>query len=422
MNAQKMKDYISIMEKELLPAMGCTEPIALAYAVAYAKKVLGKTPDKVRLQCSGNIIKNTMAVTVPSTGGLVGIKAAALAGVFGGNADLQLEVLTSVTDEDRKTIKEKLHTDMVEVEALDSAHSLHIIARCEYQNEYAIVEIIDTHTNFGLIEKNGEVIHKKTQEEVEELIRGEADLTVKEILEFANTVNLDDVREILERQISYNQAISEEGLKNNWGASVGKTLMDCGGSDIHTQIKAAAAAGSDARMNGCLLPVVINCGSGNQGITGTLPIIRYANHIGATRDEMLRALCVSNLVAVHQKSGIGRLSAFCGALCAATAAVVGIAYLDQAGYKVICQTIINSLANVGGMVCDGAKSSCAAKIASSLDCAFMGYEMAKRGRGFEKGEGIIKEDVEKTIASVGRMASKGMAWTDKEILSIMLEQ
>jgi len=421
MNQEKIKNYISIMETELIPAMGCTEPIALAYAVAYAKNLLGKEPSFIHVKCSGNIIKNTMAVTVPLTDGLKGIKAAALAGAFGGNADLQLEVLTTVTHDDRKRIEELLNTDIVKVEALDSTHALHIIARCENGRDYSSVELIDTHTNFGRIEKNGEILHEKVENDAVGLMNIEQTLTVKDILEFANEVNLDDVKEILERQIDYNCAISKEGLKNDWGTAVGKTLMSYG-NDIYTNIKASAAAGSDARMNGCTLPVVINCGSGNQGITITLPVVTYGKYIGASHDEILRALCVANLIAIHQKAGIGRLSAFCGAVTAATGAVVGIAYLDKASTEVIDQTIINSLANIGGMVCDGAKSSCAGKIAASLDCALMGYEMAKRNRGFKNGEGIVKADVEKTIASVARIASKGMATTDREILGIMLEQ
>lgn len=420
MNNEMMKNYIAILEKELLPAMGCTEPIALAYAVAYAKKLLGKMPTDITVKCSGNIIKNTLAVTVPSTGGLRGIKAAALAGAIGGDADKQLEVLTTVTDEDRTEIKRLVDTDLVKVEALDSTHALHIIAELKYNDEYASVELIDSHTNFGHVEVNGKVLNEKKEEKLQDLFKDEADLNIKGIIEFANTVNLDDVKEVLEKQIEYNSNISKEGLTNDWGACVGKTLLSYG-DDIYTKIKASAAAGSDARMSGCLLPVVINCGSGNQGITVTMPVVTYGKHIGANNDKVLRALCLADLIALHQKSGIGRLSAFCGALCAATAGVCGIAYLDGASYEVISQIIVNSLANVGGMVCDGAKASCAAKIASSLDCALMSYELAKKQRGFKNGEGIVKADVEKTIASVGRMASQGMRLTDREILQIMLD-
>ena len=420
MDNNTKKDYIEILKRELLPAMGCTEPIALAYAVAYARKLLGRMPSSITVKCSGNIIKNTMAVTVPSTGGLRGIKAAALAGAIGGDADKQLEVLTTVTDEDRKEIKRLVNTDLVKVEALDSTHALHIIAEVKDKDEYATVELVDTHTNFGHVEVNGKVLNEKNTYELEDLISDEAALTVEGIIEFTNSIDLDEIKEVLERQIEYNSKISDEGLTNDWGACVGKTLLSVS-DDIYTRIKAAAAAGSDARMSGCLLPVVINCGSGNQGITVTMPIVTYGKHIGASHEKILRALCLADLIAVHQKSGIGRLSAFCGALCAATAGVCGIAYMNGETYEVISQIIVNSLANVGGMVCDGAKASCAAKIASSLDCALMAYELAKKNRGFKNGEGIVKADVEKTIASVGRMASQGMRLTDREILDIMLD-
>ena len=421
MDNNTKKDYIEILERELLPAMGCTEPIALAYAVAYARKLLGRMPSSITVKCSGNIIKNTMAVTVPSTDGLRGIKAAALAGAIGGNADKQLEVLTTVTDEDRKEIKRLVNTDLVKVEALDSTHALHIIAEVRDKDDYATVELVDTHTNFGHVEVNGKILNEKNTYELDDLISDEAALTVEGIIEFTNTIDLDEIKEVLERQIEYNSKISDEGLTNDWGACVGKTLLSLS-DDIYTRIKAAAAAGSDARMSGCLLPVVINCGSGNQGITVTMPIVTYGKHIGASHEKILRALCFADLIAVHQKSGIGRLSAFCGALCAATAGVCGIAYLNDESYEVISQIIINSLANAGGIVCDGAKASCAAKIASSLDCALLAYELAKKNRGFKDGEGIVKADVEKTIASVGRMASQGMRLTDREILDIMLEQ
>ncbi|MBR2577391.1 MAG: serine dehydratase subunit alpha family protein, partial [Erysipelotrichaceae bacterium] len=326
-----------------------------------------------------------------------------------------------VTDDDRKKIREHLDDGMVKVEALDSTQALHIIAELRKGDEYAIVEVIDTHTNFGHIELNGKILNERKEEEQKKLLDHEVELTLKNIVDFANEVDLDDVRDVLERQINYNGRISNEGLENNWGACVGKTLMACNDS-LYTRMKAGAAAGSDARMNGCLLPVVINSGSGNQGITVSVPLIIYAKEKGYSHEELLRALCMANLTALHIKGGIGRLSAFCGALCAATAAAAGVAYLDKADYEVIAQTIVNSLADVGGMVCDGAKSSCAAKIASSLDCSLMSYEMAKKNHGFRDGEGIVKADVEKTISSVGRMARKGMRSTDREILSIMLEQ
>ncbi len=422
MDSAHCKLYTSILKEELLPALGCTEPIALAYGAAYARKLLGKVPTAYRVQCSGNMIKNTKAVTVPQTEGMRGIEAAVLSGAIGGDPERKLEVLTSVTHAHLEEVKKALEAGIVTVEPLDTTHTLHIIIRVEADGEYASVEIIDTHTGLGNVEKNGQVIHQRqTGGGGGGVHTDRSSLSVKGVLDFAASVDLEEVREVLERQIAYNSAISEEGLVNDWGASVGKTLLEYSGQDIRTQLKAAAAAGSDARMSGCTLPVIINSGSGNQGITVSMPVILYAKHIGASHEKLLRALCVSNLMAIHQKTGIGRLSAFCGAVSAATGAAAGIAWLDGAEYDVIAQTITNSLGNVGGMVCDGAKASCAAKIASALESALLGYEMAKEERGFVDGEGIVKADVEGTIASVGRMAAVGMHSTDQEILHIMVD-
>lgn len=421
MDSAHCKLYTDILKEELLPALGCTEPIALAYGAAYARQLLGKTPTAYLVQCSGNMIKNTKAVTVPQTEGMRGIEAAVLSGAIGGDPDRKLEVLTSVTHAHLEEVKKALAAGIVTVEPLDTTHTLHIIVRVEADGEYASVEIIDTHTGLGNVEKNGQLIHQRQAGEAAAAHSDRSFLSVKGILDYAESVDLEEVRETLERQIAYNTAISDEGLTNDWGASVGKALLKYCGQDIRVRMKAAAAAGSDARMSGCTLPVIINSGSGNQGITVSMPVILYANHIGASHEKLLRALCVSNMMAIHQKTGIGRLSAFCGAVSAATGAACGIAWLDGAEYDVIAQTITNSLANVGGMVCDGAKSSCAAKIASSLESALLGYELAKEQRGFHDGEGIVKSDVEKTIASVGRMAAVGMHSTDQEILHIMVD-
>ena len=412
--------YTQILKEELIPALGCTEPIALAYGAAYARRLLGSIPERYLVQCSGNIIKNTAAVTVPQTDGMRGIPAAVLCGSLGGNPDLGLEVLTSLTQQDLEAVHSALDANLVTVEPLDTPHPLHIIIRMEAKGDYVKVELIDAHTRLGNVEKNGELLHCRQSNQKIEACRNHRLLNTRGILEYADCIDLDQVREPLEQQITYNTAISQEGLTHSWGASVGKTLLECEGQKLRTRLKAAAAAGSDARMNGCSLPVVINSGSGNQGITVSMPVILYAQNIGASHEKLLRALCVSNLMAIHQKTGIGRLSAFCGAVSAATGAVTGIAYLDGASYEVISQMVINSLANVGGMVCDGAKSSCAAKIASALESALLGYEMAKRRRGFVNGEGIVKSNVEDTIASVSRMAAVGMCATDQEILKIMV--
>ncbi|MBR0172473.1 MAG: serine dehydratase subunit alpha family protein [Lachnospiraceae bacterium] len=415
--------FTGILKEELIPAMGCTEPIALAYAAAYARQLLGRMPTQVEVLCSGNIIKNTMAVTVPQTGGLRGIKAAVLAGIIGGDADRCLEVLDTVREEDIPKIHEALGENYVTVKPMDTTHTLHIVIRMSEGSDTVSAEIIDAHTNIGKVEKNGRVIRER-KEQAAVVSRAERQmLNIRDILDYAGQVNTEEISDVLERQISFNTAISEEGLRGNWGACVGKTLLEKhGGNDIYEICKASAAAGSDARMNGCTMPVVINSGSGNQGVTVSLPVIRYAESIGATREELLRALAAANLCAIHQKTKIGRLSAYCGAVSAAVGAITGIAILDKSGFDIISQTIVNTLGTIGGIPCDGAKSSCAAKIASSLDCAFTAYEMAKESRGFSAGEGIVKEDVEKTIATIGRMAAEGMVGTDREILQIMVGQ
>lgn len=417
---KKISLYTKFLHEELMPAMGCTEPIAIAYGAAYARKILGKPAQRYEVECSGNIIKNVKAVTVPQTNGLKGIETAVLAGAIGGDADRELEVLTTVTQADIQEIKKGLEEKVVTVKPLDSVHSLHIIVHAFAGDDSVSVEIIDTHTNLGNVVKNGETLHQREEVAAGDDVTERRALNVADILAYGDQVDLETVRELLERQINYNTAISQEGLTGKWGAAVGKTLLENCGTNVRTRAKAAAAAGSDARMNGCAMPVVINSGSGNQGMTVSLPVIEYAKELGVSHEKLLRSLCVANLVAIHQKTDIGRLSAFCGAVSAATGAIAGIAYMEGASYDVIAQTIVNSIANVGGMVCDGAKSSCAAKIASSLESAFLGYEMAKEGRGFVDGEGIVKADVEATIASVGRMASVGMRGTDKEILNIMV--
>ena len=412
--------YTKFLHEELVPAMGCTEPIAIAYGAAYARKVLGKPAERYEVECSGNIIKNVKAVTVPQTGGLKGIEAAVLAGAIGGDADRELEVLSTVDQADLCEIRRGLEERVVAVKPLDSTHTLHIIIHAFAGGDSACVEIIDTHNNVGKVVKNGQVIHQRVEIAAQDDISERRTLNMEDILEYADRVDLTLVRDVLERQINYNSAISREGLGGKWGAAVGKTLLDTCGAGIRVRAEAAAAAGSDARMSGCAMPVVINSGSGNQGMTVSMPVITYAKELGVSHEKLLRALCVANLVAIHQKTDIGRLSAFCGAVSAATGAAAGIAYMEGASYAVIAQTVVNSLANVGGMVCDGAKPSCAAKIVSALESAFLGYELAKRGRGFYDGEGIVKADVEATIASVGRMASVGMRSTDREILNIMI--
>ena len=419
MDKTMYENCIAILKSELVPAMGCTEPIAIAYAAAKARAVLGKLPDTIVARCSGNIIKNVKGVTVPNSGGLKGIDVAAVLGAVGGKEELELEVISQVTEEDRKKTRELLEQGICSCELEEGEENLYIRITMAAGEDTAMVEIRSKHNHICRIERNGEILF--SQEDLVKEVSGDRSLlTVKNILEFADSLDPADVEEVLGRQIDCNRAISEEGMSGQYGASVGKTLVECEGNDVRTRAKAAAAAGSDARMDGCPLPVVINSGSGNQGMTICLPILTYAEEMGVSREKLLRALALANLIAVHEKYYIGSLSAYCGATCAGCAAACGIAYLKGADYEVISQTIINTIADIGGMVCDGAKPSCAAKIASAVDAGLMGYELAVRGKGFRDGEGLVAKDVEQTIQNLGRMGREGMKSTDVEILNIMI--
>jgi Uncharacterized conserved protein len=422
LSKEKYINYVNILKEELVPAQGCTEPIAIAYASAKAREVLGAVPDKIVAECSGNIIKNVKGVIIPTTKDLRGIKAAAIIGAVGGDASRELEVLSSVNQSHLEQAKVLLNKDICEEKILDTPAKLHIIIRAYKGDDSALVEIIHKHTGIVRIEKNGNVLldvpHSEEEEKNETTCR--ECMNIEDILEFANTVEVDDVADVLSKQIEYNTAISEEGLHKIYGANIGMTLLSIYGDDVKVRAKAAAAAGSDARMGGCEMPVVINSGSGNQGMTVSLPVIVYARELSVTKERLYRALCISNLVAIHQKTKIGRLSAYCGAVSAATGAGAGIIYLYGGGVREISQTIKNTLANVSGIVCDGAKPSCAAKIASSVDAALLGCFMTMQGRGFRPGEGIVKDSVEDTIESVGRIAKDGMQVTDEEILKIMI--
>lgn len=413
--------YLQILREELIPAMGCTEPIAMAYAAAKARQVLGELPDKIDIVISGNIIKNVKSVVVPNTGGLKGITAAVAAGVTVGDADRQLEVLAGVREEDIHLIREFMDSCPMTVMKSQSPKLLDIDLRLYKGTDCVRLRIADYHTNIVLIEKNGDVLLRLDDASDD---GGETDrsvLSVKGIVEFAECVRIDDVRELLERQIAYNTAISQEGLRGEYGASVGKTLLSTRGSDVRVRARAVAAAGSDARMSGCELPVVIVSGSGNQGMTASLPVIVYAQDMGADRDRLLRALVVSNLVTVHQKTPIGRLSAFCGAVSAGCGAAAGVAWLCEGSVDAVSATITNTLGMISGTVCDGAKPSCATKIASAVEAGLLGFDLYERGKGLCGGDGILKGDVEKTIESVGKLAREGMRETDSEILEIMLD-
>ena len=415
-------EYVKILEEELIPAMGCTEPIAVALAAAKAREALGLTPERCRIEVSGNIIKNVKAVTVPNTGGMKGLEGATAAGIAAGREDLELEVLSQVTDEGRAAIRACLDNCAMEVVPAGGDRVFYIKITVEAQGHSACCEIVDFHTNVVLIEKDGQTLFQaEAKAEGGSQQTDRSILSVEEIIQFADGLDPADVAEVLNRQIAYNSAIAAEGLKGGWGAEVGKTLRAVHGDSVAVRAKAAAAAGSDARMSGCEMPVIIVSGSGNQGMTASLPVIEYARDMGVSEDQLLRALAVSNLITIHQKTGIGRLSAFCGATSAGCGAACGVAYLRGGRYDVIAHTIVNTLAICSGMVCDGAKPSCAAKIAAAVDAGLLGYQMyANGGHEFVNGEGILKENVEATIASVGRLARQGMRQTDQEILDIMV--
>ena len=412
----KYQAYIQILKEELIPAMGCTEPIALAYAAAKAREVLGCIPERVHIGASGSIIKNVKSVIVPNTNHLKGIPAAATAGIIAGDASKELEVISDVTEAQTKEMAKYLEETEITVEHIDNGCIFDIIVEVFAGKDSAKVRIANYHTNIVRIEKNGKILHYVPVEGAsEEGLTDRTLLDVKSIWDFINMADIDDTR-----QIEYNSAIADEGLAGNYGANIGTVLLNTYGSDVRTRAKARAAAGSDARMNGCELPVVINSGSGNQGMTCSLPVLEYAKELHTNEDKTYRALALSNLIAIHQKTGIGRLSAYCGAVSAGAAAGAGIAYLCGGGYEEVIHTVVNALAIVSGMVCDGAKASCAAKIAASVDAGILGYNMYLQGQQFYAGDGIITKGIEGTIDNVGRLGKDGMKETNEEIIRIMI--
>lgn len=419
---EKYGAYVQILKEELVPAMGCTEPIALAYAAAKAREVLGCLPERVHIGASGSIIKNVKSVIVPNTDHLKGIPAAAAAGIIAGRPEKELEVISEVSKEEIRQMQEFLDEKEIKVEHIDNGITFDIVVTVSARESYAQVRIANYHTNIVHIDKDGEILLDiPVLGETEEGLTDRSLLTVEGIWDFVQTVDVEDIRDVLQRQIDYNTAIAKEGLSGDYGANIGSVIMDSYGDDVRNRAKAMAAAGSDARMNGCELPVIINSGSGNQGMTCSLPVLEYAKELQADKEKMFRALALSNLVAIHQKTGIGRLSAYCGAVSAGAAAGAGIAYLCGGGYEEIAHTVVNALAIVSGMVCDGAKASCAAKIAASVDAGILGYDMYKHGQQFYGGDGIITKGVEKTIQNVGRLGKEGMRETNEEIIKIMVE-
>ena len=419
--------YISILKEELIPAMGCTEPIALAYAAAKGRELLGCLPDKVLVKASGSIIKNTKSVIVPNTNQMKGIPVAVAAGIVGGKAELKLQVISEVTDEQVAGIQKFLEQVPIDVEPLDNGHVFDILIEQYAGEEKSVIRIADYHTNIIFIGKNNEILLDKTEgkqetrESERQDLSKEISLSMEDIWEFANEVNLDEVRETIQKQIDCNWAIAMEGMNQKYGANIGKVLSDVYGDGVQNLACAMAAAGSDARMNGCEMLVVVNSGSGNQGMTVAVPILVYAKHLKSEEETVFRALVLANMIAIYEKTGIGRLSAYCGAVSAGAAAAAGIAYLNGDDYDTVIHTVVNALAASSGIVCDGAKASCAAKIAISVYSGLLGYEMYKRDQQFYAGDGIVAPGIEATLKNVGELASRGMYETNSEIIRMMTQ-
>ncbi len=415
--------YVNILKEELVPAMGCTEPIAVAYAAALAKDTLGILPEKIELTVSGNIVKNVKSVIVPHTGGLKGIAASAAAGIIAGDAKKELEVIADVTPEQVAQISDYLNRAKFTLSESQSGCIFDIGVRVTAGEHTAFTQISGYHTNVVHIEKDGKILLDKDGDGNTECHTTDRSLlNVEQIVAFAEEADINDVRDILKRQIDYNTAIAEEGLEHSYGAQIGRILLRSYGNTVQNRAKAMAAAGSDARMNGCELPVVINSGSGNQGITASLPVIVYARELQVSENMMYRALIIANLITIHLKTGIGRLSAYCGATSAGCGAGAGITYLYGGRYREIAHTIVNAVAINSGVICDGAKASCAAKIASSVEAGLLGMQMYLHGSQFYDGEGIVTKGVENTIRNVGTLAREGMRETDQEIINLMIQK
>ena len=429
-NSPEYRKYTSILEEELIPAMGCTEPIAVAYCAAVARETLGMAPDRVEIFASGNIRKNVKSVVVPNTNGMRGIAAAAAAGIVAGDPTKELQVIASVTDEEKETLRAFLEQVPIKIEIASSGLVFDLTVILHAGEHWSKVRIANFHTNIVYVERDGKVLREtEIQANTETELTDRTFMTAESILDYADSVILDDVRPLLRRQIECNMAIAEEGIRGDYGANIGSVLLKSYQdlSDLHSEnsillkCRAYAAAGSDARMNGCEMPVIINSGSGNQGITASVPVIVFARESGIDEERLYRALVLSNLLAIYQKTPIGRLSAYCGVINAGTAAVCGIAYLKGESFKMIAHTLVNSLAVSSGVICDGAKASCAGKIALALDIAILGYRMYQNGQQFYGGDGIVKKGVDRMVSGVGRLGREGMRGTDEEILRIMLE-
>ena len=418
-------NYLKILQEELVPATGCTEPIAIAYGAAKARELLGVLPESALVEASGNIIKNVKSVVVPNTNSLKGIEAAAAAGIVAGQSDKILEVISEVTPAQRAEIRVYLADHPIVVKPAEGDKVFDILITLRAGSNHVKLRISDYHTHIVYIEKNGEVLFQSGEvlsDSARDMLTDRSCLSVEGVLDFASTCNLEDVRALIERQIDYNYTIAEEGMRHSWGANIGSVLKEHYGVGIYSRARYMAAAGSDARMSGCEMPVIIVSGSGNQGITASVPVVEYAKELNVSRDQMVRAVLLSDLLTIHLKTGIGRLSAYCGAVSAGCSAGAAIAYLHGGGFREIAHTLVNSLAIVSGMICDGAKASCAAKISAAVDAGLVGYSMFRSGQQFRGGDGIVTKGVEETIRNIGRLGRLGMRETDREIIRIMTNQ
>lgn len=421
LDEQVQQNFISILEEELIPAMGCTEPIALAFAAAKARQVLGKAPEAILARCSGNIVKNVRCVLIPNSGGMTGIEAAAALGAFGGNADRDMEVLAGVTEAHRRQVREFLRQGRCTLDFLDSEIPLHFIIEETAGEDRVTVEVRYAHTNLYAVTKNGEVLYQGSEMESAAAKTDRSQLTIESIRQFADEVEISRLRPLLERQIRCNMDIAYEGMAGEYGLGIGRVIRQSYAESPLTRMKAYAAAASEARMEGCDMPVIINSGSGNQGIASSIPVIVYAREYNIPQERLLRALTFSGLFTIHQKEYIGKLSAFCGAVSASCASAAAVTYMIGGTNDQIKATVENTLANIPGIICDGAKASCAAKIASSLDAAMMAHYLAMQGKSYSADTGILKQETEDTISCVGHIGKVGMRDTDKEIIHLMLQ-
>ena len=421
LNEKIKQDFLDILAEELIPAMGCTEPIALAFAAAKGAALLSGAPDRIVAKCSGNIIKNVRCVRIPNSGGMTGIEAACALGALAGNAERHMEVLEGVTPEGVAATTAFLQEARCKVEFLESPIALHFIIELYRGEESVSVEVRYSHTNVVRIVQNGNTLFETEGLCEATEVADRSALSIENIIAFANEVELERIEPFARRQIECNMAIAERGMQGDFGVGIGPTILEVYPTGTFNQMRAFAAAASEARMDGCDMPVIITSGSGNQGITSSVPVIVYARRKNVPEERMMRALMFSSLLTVYQKEYIGKLSAFCGAVSAACAAGAAVTYMVGGSVEQIKNTITNTLADTPGIICDGAKASCAAKISSALDAALFAHALAMRGKAYGSNTGILREDTGETISSVGHIGRVGMQPTDQEIVKLMIQ-